>query len=137
MPGTELHRRLERQNRIYPRQDVGWEYYDGSFPLFEPDAPLTAEELQRAGKRIMSGFYRFHCVLWVLWSILSFPALVFWLPRLRAGWTKWHRRWQTGLVRLGGWITIQKWTSDFEKGDFRLRLDKAKRRLNGVRRSVA
>jgi radical SAM superfamily enzyme YgiQ (UPF0313 family) len=137
LPGTELRRRLERQNRIYPLEEVGWEYYDGSFPLFEPDPPLAAEDLQRAGRRIMSRFYRFRYVLLVGASILSFPTLIFSLHRLRAGWSKWYRRWQTRLVRLGGWITIRKWTSDFEKGDFLLRLQKARSRLNDPQRRMA
>ncbi len=130
LPGTDLRRRLERQNRIYPLEEVGWEYYDGTFPLFEPDPPLTAEDLQRAGRRIMSRFYHFRYALLVVASILSFPALIFSLHRLRVGWSKWYRRWQTRLVRFGGWITIRKWTLDFEKGDFLLRLQRARGRLN-------
>ena len=129
LPGTDLRRRLEAQGRIYPLEDVGWQYYDGNFPLFEPDAPLTAQDLQRAGKRIMSRFYRFRYVILVVASILSFPALVFSLHRLKAGWSSWYRRWQTRLVRFGGWITIRKWTSDFQKGDFLPRLRRAQRRL--------
>lgn len=48
LPGTRLSERLERQNRIYDTADVGWEYYDGNFPIFEPDAPLTPENMQAA-----------------------------------------------------------------------------------------
>jgi radical SAM superfamily enzyme YgiQ (UPF0313 family) len=136
LPGTELRQRLEQQNRIYPLKEVGWEYYDGTFPLFEPDPPLAAEDLQRAGRRIMSRFYHFRYVLLVVASILSFPTLIFSLHRLGAGWSKWYRRWQTRLVRFGGWITIRKWTSDFEKGDFLLRLQKARSRLNDPHRRV-
>ncbi len=137
LPGTELRQRLERQDRIYPLQEVGWEYYDGTFPLFEPDPPLVAEDLQRAGRKIMSRFYHFRYVLLVVASILSFPGLIFSLHRLGAGWSKWYRRWQTRLVRFGGWITIRKWTSDFEKGDFLLRLQKARSRLNDPHRRIA
>jgi len=43
LPGTELRYRLMKQNRIYPLEDIGWEYYDGNFPLFEPDEPMTSE----------------------------------------------------------------------------------------------
>jgi len=133
LPGTDLRRRLEKQGRVYPLEDVGWQYYDGNFPLFEPDAPMTAEDLQRAGKRIMSRVYQFRYVLLVVASILSFPALVFSLHRLKAGWSVWFRRWQIRLVRFGGWITIRRWTSDFRKGDFLPRLERAKGRLNAAR----
>ena len=77
LPGTGLRRRLEEQNRIYALQDVGWEYYDGNFPLFEPDEPMTAQEIQAAGKQIMSRVYRFRHVLYVVGNILLVP-----LPRL-------------------------------------------------------
>ena len=133
LPGTDLRRRLEEQGRIYPLEDVGWQYYDGNFPLFEPDAPLSAEELQRAGKRIMRRFYRFRYAFLVVASILSFPALVFSLHRLRAGWSAWYRRWDTRLVRFGGWITLRKWTSDFRRGDFLPRLQRARVHMNATR----
>jgi radical SAM superfamily enzyme YgiQ (UPF0313 family) len=133
LPGTELRRRLERQGRVYPLEDVGWEYYDGSFPLFEPDAPMTAEEFQSAGRRIMTRFYHCRYALLIAASILSFPTLVFSLHRLRAGWGAWYRRWQTRLIRFGGWITIRKWMSDFRKGDFLLRLRRARVHLQAIR----
>jgi radical SAM superfamily enzyme YgiQ (UPF0313 family) len=133
LPGTDLRRRLDAQGRVYPLEDVGWEYYDGNFPLFEPDAPMAAEDLQRAGRKIMSRFYHFRYVLLVAASILSFPTLVFSLHRLKTGWSRWYRRWQTRLVRFGGWITIQRWTSDFRKGDFLLRLQRARKRLDAAR----
>lgn len=133
LPGTELRRRLEEQGRIYPLEDVGWQYYDGNFPLFEPDPPTTAEELQRAGKRIMSHVYRFRYAILVAASILSFPVLVFSLHRLKTGWSRWYRKWEIRLIRFGGWITIRKWTSDFRRGDFLPRLQKARVRLNAAR----
>lgn len=136
LPGTALRRRLEEQNRIYPKQDVGWEYYDGNFPLFEPDAPLTAEEVQRAAKRIMGRVYRFRYMFLVVASILSFPTLVFSLGNLRRGWQKWYRRWASRVIRFGGWITIRRWTADFRKGDFLQRLHAARGRLSLARQEV-
>lgn len=133
LPGTDLRRRLEEQGRVYPLEDVGWQYYDGNFPLFEPDAPMTAEDLQRAGKRIMSRVYRFRYAILVVASILSFPTLVFSLHRLKAGWSAWFRRWEIRLVRFGGWITMRRWTSDFRKGDFLPRLQRARGRLHAAR----
>jgi radical SAM superfamily enzyme YgiQ (UPF0313 family) len=58
LPGTELRKRLERDNRIYPRQDLGWEYYDGNFLTFEPDNPMTPEEMQDSPMKIMGRIYR-------------------------------------------------------------------------------
>lgn len=133
LPGTELRRRLQEQGRVYPLEDVGWQYYDGNFPLFEPDAPVTPEELQRAGKRIMSRVYRFRYAILVAASILSFPVLLFSLHRLTAGWNRWYRRWEIRLIRFGGWITIRKWTSDFQRGNFLPQLEKARVHLSATR----
>jgi hypothetical protein len=133
LPGTELRRRLQEQGRVYPLEDVGWQYYDGNFPLFEPDAPVTPEELQRAGKRIMSRVYRFRYAILVAASILSFPVLLFSLHRLTTGWNRWYRRWEIRLIRFGGWITIRKWTSDFQRGNFLPQLEKARVHLSATR----
>jgi radical SAM superfamily enzyme YgiQ (UPF0313 family) len=129
LPGTGLRRRLEQQNRIYALQDVGWEYYDGNFPLFEPDEPMTAPEIQEAGKQIMGRVYRFRYVLFVVANILLFPALAFYLHDLRLGWGRWYRSWRISLIRFGGWITMRKWSADFGRGDFLRRLQVARDRL--------
>lgn len=129
LPGTELRRRLSLQNRIYPIQDVGWEYYDGNFPLFEPDAPMTAEEMQLSVRKLMGRFYQFKYMLMVGLHIFSFPALVFFLHNIRAGWRKWYRPWRNNLARFGGWIVIRQWTLQFRKDKFPQRLQQAKEHL--------
>jgi radical SAM superfamily enzyme YgiQ (UPF0313 family) len=125
LPGTALRRRLEQQNRIYDLRDVGWEYYDGNFPLFEPDAPMTAQEIQEAGNQIMRRVYRFRYALYVVANILLFPSLAFYLHNLRLGWGKWSRSWRNSLIRFGGWITMRKWRADFGRSDFLRKLQTA------------
>ncbi len=129
LPGTGLRRRLEQQNRIYALQDVGWEYYDGNFPLFEPDEPMTAPEIQEAGKQIMRRVYRFRYVLFVAANILLFPSIAFYLHNFKLGWGRWYRSWRNNLIRFGGWITMRKWSADFGRGDFLRRLQTARERL--------
>jgi len=130
IPGTELRNRLKRQNRIYPLEDIGWEYYDGSFPLFEPDEPLTSEQMQRSGRRIMGRFYQFGYIFLVPVSIISFTSLVFFLHNIRLGWSRWYRSWRNYLVRFGGWIILHRWTKTFRRDKFPQKLQKARRHLN-------
>jgi len=127
LPGTRLRRRLERQNRIYRNQDVGWEYYDGNFPLFQPDEPIGAEEMQSSVKKIMGKFYQFKYMFLVALSIFSFPGLILFLHNIRLGWSRWYRHWRNRLIRFGGWITMRKWTSGFKKDAFSRKLQKAKK----------
>ncbi len=127
--GTQLRRRLARQNRIYPLQDVGWEYYDGNFPLFEPDKPMTAEEMQDAVRKLMGKFYQFKYMFMLGVHIFSFPALAFFLHNIRSGWRKWYRPWRNDLARFGGWIIMKKWSWQFKKDKFLERLQEAKAHL--------
>lgn len=53
LPGTALTERLTAACRIFPRADIGWEYYDGNFPVFMPDEPLTPEDMQAAVRQLM------------------------------------------------------------------------------------
>lgn len=129
LPGTELTRRLATHNRIFPIDCVGWEYYDGNFPLFQPDEPLTPEDMQVAIRTIMGRFYRFRHVLNIPLNILAFPALVFSLHNIRLGWRKWYRLWRNELLRFTGWIVMRKWTSEFRKGDFSKKLAQAKEQI--------
>ncbi|MDD2927940.1 MAG: radical SAM protein [Candidatus Omnitrophica bacterium] len=126
LPGTELRHRLAAQNRIYPLQDIGWEYYDGNFPLFEPGEPMTAEEMQDSVRKIMGKFYQLKSMFMLGLHIVSFPALVFFLHNIRLGWRKWYRPWRNDLVRFGGWIIMKHWASQFKKDAFLERLQKAK-----------
>jgi len=129
LPGTELRHRLSRQNRVYPVQDVGWEYYDGNFPLFEPDEPLTAVQLQKSMKKIMGKFYQFKYMFMTVWNIFSFPALVFFLHNIKSGWRQWYRQWRNHLIRFGGWIVMKEWKLKFRKDDFFKKVHKAKGHL--------
>ncbi len=129
MPGTELRSRLQEQNRIYPLGDIGWEYYDGNFPIFEPDAPLTAKQIQNSAKRIMGHFYQFKYMFLVALNIFSFPALVFFLHNIRLGWRKWYRNWRNYLIRFVGWVTFRKWMVEFRKNHFLRRLKAAQNHL--------
>lgn len=129
LAGTELRDRLEKQRRVYPIQEVGWEYYDGNFPLFEPDEPMSAEEMQTSIRNIIGKFYQFKYMFMIGMNILSFPALVFFLHDIKSGWRKWYRPWRNHLVRFGGWITIRGWTKEFKKDKFSERLKEAKAHL--------
>jgi hypothetical protein len=129
LPGTELRRRLAQQNRIYPLEDIGWEYYDGNFPLFEPDKPLTSEQVHTCAKKIMGKFYRFKYMFLIVVNIFSFPALIFFFHNIQLGWWKWYRPWRNYLMRFGGWITLKKWTIAFKRNKFSQKLQTAREHL--------
>ncbi|MCM8773374.1 MAG: B12-binding domain-containing radical SAM protein [Candidatus Omnitrophica bacterium] len=126
LPGTELRHRLYKENRIYPLSYIGWEYYDGNFPLFEPDEPLTAQDLQNAIRKIMGKFYRFRYFFMIGLHILFFPTIVFFIHNIKRGWRRWYRYWRNNLLRFGGWVIIKNWTLKFKRSDFLRKLDKAK-----------
>jgi radical SAM superfamily enzyme YgiQ (UPF0313 family) len=130
IPGTELRARLQSQNRIYPREDIGWEYYDGNFPLFEPDEPLDPHQVQKIGRRIMGRFYQFGYMFLVPLNILSFTSILFFFHNIRLGWRRWYRSWRNHLIRFGGWIILRKWTIAFRSDKFPQKLQNARQHLN-------
>lgn len=129
LPGTALTERLRKQNRIYPRDCIGWEYYDGNFPLFEPDEPLTAEQMQASIRRLMGRFYRFKHMFAIGLNILSFPTMIFFLYNVKLGWRKWYREWRNNILRFSGWLILRNWTLEFNKGIFLRKLQRAKKML--------
>lgn len=126
LPGTELTARLKKANRIYSTESVGLQYYDGNFPVFRPDEPMTPEEMQEAVQSIMHGFYGSRHLLAVAMQILSLPAILLWLHDIGGAWQKWRRRWATSTYRSGGWLLLRKWTAAFKKDGFRTKLAAAK-----------
>ena len=129
LPGTRLSERLQRQNRIYDIADVGWEYYDGNFPVFEPDAPLTPEDMQAAQRDIMASFYRPGYALKLAFDVLVFPVLVFFLHDIRFGWRQWYRGWRNDLIRCAGWGIVREWGLNFKKDGFLGKLREARERI--------
>jgi radical SAM superfamily enzyme YgiQ (UPF0313 family) len=127
LPGTELTDRLIQQNRVFPRNQIGWEYYDGNFPLFEPDPPMTPEQMQASIRQIMGRFYRFRYMFSVGLHVLVFPAMIFSLYNVKSGWRRWYRTWRNSVIRFGGWIILRRWTTEFDKGIFSQKLEQAQR----------
>ena len=129
LPGTELRSRLQKQGRVYSTEDVGWEYYDGNFPLFETDEPMTTEDIQGAVKKIMGRFYEFKYVFMIGLNIFSFPTIIFFLHNVRLGWKRWYRPWRNHLLRFGGWLTMKEWLSEYKKDLFSEKIKKAKKHI--------
>ena len=129
LPGTALRERLARRNRIYSRKDLGWEYYDAGFPLFEPDPPLTAEEMQRAVRRIMGRYYNARCLVMFILTTISMPYLLLYVFSIRSGWRRWYRRWRNYFFRFIGSKIIRRWSFQLHKGRFPDRLKQAQRNI--------
>jgi radical SAM superfamily enzyme YgiQ (UPF0313 family) len=129
VPGTELTARLKADNRVFSKDYIGWEYYDGNFPLFVPDEPLTPEDMQKSLTRIMGKFYHPRHMLHIGLHILAFPALLFYLFDLEKGWGKWARRWRNVVTKFEGWLIFRKWIYSFARDKFAGRLAEAKEAL--------
>ena len=126
LPGTELRERLRRDNRIYPLQELGWEYYDGNFLTFEPDEPMTLEEMQASPMKVMGMIYRFKYMFIIALNVLSFPIVLLSHYNINHGWRRWYRSWRQSLIRFAAWITMKRWLTAFEKKGFLQKLQKAK-----------
>jgi radical SAM superfamily enzyme YgiQ (UPF0313 family) len=143
VPGSRLAERLRSQGRIFPRNLVGWERYDGNFLCFLPDG-VSARELQVQATRILRRFYS-------PLNFLKFPVLVFSTPveilrlgfqrtrelsrdraaveggrnrgpALRAGFRaageEISRRWRNTALRSFGCIVISNWIRDSNHRQF-------------------
>lgn len=145
LPGTDLRKRLEAEGKLYPLSHLGWEYYDGQFPLYEPGDGVSPEELQDAVvKKIMSRFYRFRHLGQIILNILfHFPRIVFpaafSIVTFKAGYIinaflKWKRLYfRNYLLRFGGYIILKNWIKKFKKDKFLVYLAEAKTQLHRVK----
>ncbi len=125
LPGTALRERLQREGRVFPIEEFGWEYYDGNFPLIVPDAPLTASDLPASSLAIMGRFYRFLRLPGVAVRTLGFPLAMLPLVNLRRRWNRWYRRWRNDVVCTGGYFIMKAWKKQFREGPFRRKLFQA------------
>lgn len=126
LPGTAFTQRLAADNRIFAREHIGWEYYDGNFPLFTPDAPLTPEDMQLAMRKIMGRFYRFSRMFSIGLNVLIFPSMLFSLSNIRVGWRRWYRNWRNDIIRFGGWTIFRRWMTNYRRSNFSGKLARAR-----------
>ncbi len=129
LPGTELTKRLNDAGRVFPKDGIGLEYYDGNFPLFIPDYPLTAEDMHLANKTIMSRFYQFSYVFAIGLDFLLFPMILFPFFNVKDGWRKWYHSWRNNVWRFIGWNILRKWTSNRNKDNFAAKLQAVTKNL--------
>lgn len=109
IPGTEMYARLENENRIYPREIFGWENYDGAHLCFEPDAPMSALEVQQCPIDLMKWFYSG-------WSFWKIPLLILAFPfMIPFGFTPWSRLWRNSIWGCIGYKIIKDWMKTNKK----------------------
>lgn len=141
LPGTELRERLIQENRIFTIDQVGWEYYDGQYPLFMPDDGLEPEEIQQIVGDLMYRFYNFSNFWKILKNILiNFPAIVFTsaftivvgrVKYITLAFNIWHRRYfRNYMLRFGGYFIVKNWFKTFRKDAFLEKLKIAKTELD-------
>ena len=119
LPGTELRERLTQEGRVL---NLGWQYYDGNFPVIIPDAPLTPEVAQKSIFQIMMGFYRFRYMFGIAFQTLYFPVAMLPLVNLHVRFRRWYRGWRNNIVRFGGWFIVRDWRKQFRQDRFREKL---------------
>lgn len=137
LPGTELRKRLEDENRIFPLNKINWQYYDGQYPLFTPDDGIKATQVQNAIIKIMKKFYGFKNIIKVIIHlVVHFPIII--LPAsltvisgsikpLIEAFHFWHKNFfRNYSLRSGGYIVAKKWLKNFKKENFVLKLENIK-----------
>jgi radical SAM superfamily enzyme YgiQ (UPF0313 family) len=147
LPGTELRERLQQAGRLYSLDQIGWEYYDGQFPLYEPDDGVSPEDLQRAMTQIMGRFYRLQNLLnIVVGTLIHFPRMVFLaslsivtfrVKYIVKAFLKWKSRYfRNDLIRFGGYLVLKSWLKKFKKDKFLQYLKRARQQLRHTGRNV-
>lgn len=140
LPGTELRERLIRENRIFSMGRLGWEYYDGQYPLFMPNDGSEPEELQQCTGDLMYRFYNFGNFWKIAKNILiNFPIIVFTsaptivvgkVEYITSAFNIWYRRYfRNYALRFGGYFIVKSWFKKFRKDAFLIKLKIAKKEL--------
>lgn len=128
IPGSALRARLEKQDRVLPSNEIGWEFYDGNFPIIVPDDPLTPDSMHTSIQQLMSWFYGFRRLLGVMLHTLRFPFAMLPLVNLQKSWRRWYRSWFNDVVGSAGYFVVRNWKRAFREGPFREKLSRANSR---------
>jgi radical SAM superfamily enzyme YgiQ (UPF0313 family) len=144
LPGTDLRDRLNRAGRLYSLKQIGWEYYDGQFPLYEPDDGVSPEEMLKAMTQIMGRIYRFRNLFNIIvGTLVHFPRMVilaslsivtFRVKYIIQAFLKWRSRYfRNNLIRFGGYLVLKSWLKKFKEDNFLQYLKRARQQLERTR----
>jgi radical SAM superfamily enzyme YgiQ (UPF0313 family) len=125
IPGSALRERLEKVGRVLSSHEIGWEYYDGNFPIIVPDEPLTPVSMHTSIQQLMSWFYGFRRLIGVMLHTLRFPFAMLPLVNIRASWRRWYRTWFNDVMGSVGYFVVRNWKRAFRDGPFRDKLSRA------------
>jgi hypothetical protein len=136
-----------QENRIFTIDQLGWEYYDGQYPLFMPDDGVKPEEIQKIVGDLMYRFYNFSNFWKIVKNILiNFPAIVFTsaftiivgrVKYITSAFNMWHRKYfRNYMLRFGGYFIVKNWFKNFGKDAFLEKLNIAKTELEEKRRKI-
>ncbi len=103
VPGSDLRRRLKKEQRLPLSNEDTYLYGDGNFVLFKPIG-ITTKELQNTAMRLMKWFYGPMNIPRFVFRLLSFPFD--WLIR---GWKNWHKDWCRDKIKFGGHYLLKQW----------------------------
>lgn len=146
LPGTELRERLIKENRIFSTDQLGWEYYDGQYPLFMPDDDVEPEEIQKIVGDLMSRFYNLRIFWKIVKNILiNFPAIIFTsaftiiigkVQYITSAFNMWYRKYfRNYALRFSGYFIVKNWFKQFRKDAFLEKLHLAKVELEKKKKS--
>jgi radical SAM superfamily enzyme YgiQ (UPF0313 family) len=101
--GTELRRRLEKDEVLFPLPIVPWRYHDGNWAAFMPKN-MTLQDFQETPIRIMNWFYSPFSFIRVCLRTVVFP-----IDYLFRGWRRWKAGWRRDIVKTAGAHLVKEW----------------------------
>lgn len=101
--GTDLRRRLEKDEVLFPLSVLPWRYHDGNWASFMP-RNMTLEEFQEIPMQIMRWFYSPFSFVRVCLRTVVFP-----IDYLVRGWNRWKTGWQRDIVKYTGSNLVREW----------------------------
>ncbi len=135
--GTPDYRFLEKEGRLC--KELGWELYDGTHLVFEPDKGVDPVKLQEESIKLMRKFYSFNffwrfgrislALHFIRFGMVTIAMPFLWLLNLKIrhllnfplkktcilAWQEAKRSYRKAKLSLGGHLIIISWRKSFNK----------------------